>query len=63
MTQHVLSHRRGLELFISALLHMGALCPQCGHGTRRTSKRWAKCKNCGQRIERRELPAPEHASE
>jgi uncharacterized protein (DUF983 family) len=40
----------------SALIFMGEMCPKCGHGTRVTSKRWAKCKKCGERVERRGLP-------
>lgn len=35
------------------LLVMGALSPCCGYGTRKTSKRWARCKKCGGRVELR----------
>ena len=45
-----------LEVFLRALVYKGAMCPKCGHATRVTSKRWAKCKKCGERVERRELP-------
>lgn len=34
------------------LLAMGAMCPQCGSGTRAASKKWAKCKQCGLRVPR-----------
>ena len=54
--EHPLATKQGLELFISALFHVGAMCPKCGFGTRVTSKRWATCKKCGERVERRELP-------
>lgn len=48
-----LSH---LEAFLTVLMLTGAICPKCGHGTRKTSKRWAKCKKCDTRVERFELP-------
>lgn len=32
------------------LLVMGAMCPKCGYGTRKTSKRWARCKRCNERV-------------
>jgi len=51
-----LANEEHLELFLRMLVYTGAACPKCGHGTRRTSKRWAKCKKCGERVERRELP-------
>lgn len=54
--QHPLATERGLGLFIGLLLHMGAMCPKCGFGTRATSKRWAKCKRCGEGAERRAMP-------
>ena len=53
---HPLATERGLELFIGLLFHVGAMCPKCGFGTRVTSKKWAKCKKCGERVERKELP-------
>ena len=56
MREHPLATQQGLELFLAALFHIGAMCPKCGFGTRVTSKRWATCKKCGERIERRELP-------
>lgn len=52
----VLSSESGLAVFIDMLLYKGAMCPKCGFGTRVTSKRWAKCKRCGERVARRELP-------
>jgi len=42
-----------LELFLTILLYEGSLCPECGHSTRATSKRWARCKKCGHRVERK----------
>ena len=56
MRKHPLATESGLELFLTALFHVGAMCPKCGCGTRVTSKRWAKCKKCGERVARRELP-------
>jgi len=37
------------------------MCPKCGFGTRAISKRWARCKRCGARVERRALPSPPEA--
>lgn len=53
--KHVLAHKQGLEMFVGLLCATGAMCPKCGHGTRRTSKRWARCKKCRERVERHEL--------
>ncbi|MFH1184507.1 MAG: hypothetical protein V1755_05650 [Chloroflexota bacterium] len=50
-----------LRAVVGVLAASGAICPKCGHGTRKTSKRWAECKRCGVRVERRELPEPEPA--
>lgn len=44
--------KTGIELMFAMLLHEGAMCPKCGYGTRKTSKRWAKCKKCGERVSR-----------
>lgn len=54
--EHPLATKKGLELMLACMFHVGAMCPKCGFGTRRTSKRWAKCKKCGERVARRELP-------
>ena len=54
--EHPLATKDGLALFLGCLFHVGAMCPKCGFGTRVTSKKWAKCKKCGERVERRELP-------
>lgn len=54
--EHPLATKAGLELFVALLFHTGALCPKCNFGTRVTSKRWSKCKKCGERVERRGLP-------
>ena len=53
ITQHPLAHERGLKLLIGLLLAQGAMCPTCGYGTRVESRRWARCKKCGERVERR----------
>lgn len=49
----VLASRDGIALTLGILFGMGAMCPKCGYGTRVTSKRWAKCKKCGERVARR----------
>ena len=49
--QHPLATVTGLGLVIGFLLRDGAMCPKCGHGTRATSKRWARCKKCGERVQ------------
>lgn len=51
--KHVLAHRDGPALVVGLLVLMGAACTKCGHGTRATSKRWTKCKKCGERVRRR----------
>ena len=52
---HVLAHRVGLGVVLGLLVTSGAMCLKCGYGTRVTSKRWARCKQCGERVERRAL--------
>ena len=47
------ANRSHAELFFLILLHKGDLCPRCGHGTRYTSERWARCKECDERVPRR----------
>jgi len=54
--EHPLATKDGLELFVGLLAYTGALCHKCGFGTRAVSKKWRKCKKCGERVERRELP-------
>lgn len=49
--RYPLATKTGIGLMIVMLLKSGALCPKCGHGTKKTSKRWARCKKCGERIE------------
>lgn len=48
-----LANRNHLGLFCRILLMNGALCPRCGHSTRRTSKHWGRCKKCDERVPRR----------
>ena len=50
--QNPLATMTGLGLVLGILLRDGAMCPKCGHGTRATSKRWARCKKCGERVQR-----------
>lgn len=49
-----LAHRGHLTLFVGLLIADGSLCPKCGHGARRTSKNWARCRRseCGHRFRR-----------
>jgi hypothetical protein len=47
-----LAHKGGITLVFGLLVASGAMCPKCGFGTRVTSKRWARCKQCGERVER-----------
>lgn len=51
-----LANEEHLEVFLRALAYTGAICPKCGFGTRAVSKKWRKCKRCGVKVERRELP-------
>lgn len=50
-----LANKDHLQVFCDILFIIGAICPKCGYGTRRTSKRWARCKKCGERVERHDL--------
>lgn len=45
-----------LKIFVAVLAVTGAMCPKCGFATRKTSKNWAKCKKCGERVARHALP-------
>lgn len=47
-----IASRPGLYLLVAILLQNGSMCPECGHGTRATSKRLARCKACGARVRR-----------
>jgi tRNA(Ile2) C34 agmatinyltransferase TiaS len=49
----VLASIGGMTLVVAHLYATGALCSECGYGTRVTSKRWARCKRCGARVRRR----------
>lgn len=58
-----LSSRHHASLFLGILVALGGMCPKCGHGTRVTSKRWARCKReeCGERVarqDRQDLTSP-----
>ena len=55
MKHSPLATESGIRLFLACLMAQGAMCPKCGHGTSVTSKRWAKCKSCGERVRRNEL--------
>lgn len=50
-----LATKQGLALMLALLVGSGAMCPKCGFGTRATSKRWARCKRCGERVARRPM--------
>ena len=52
MSRYPLATKTGIEMMIAMLLHDGAMCNKCGYGTRVTSKRWARCKKCGERVAR-----------
>ena len=52
---HPLARRDGIAMVFGILLRDGALCHDCGHGTRVTSKRWAVCKHFGARVERKQV--------
>lgn len=58
-----LANKRHLSLVLAIMVASGSMCPKCGHGTRATSKRWAKCKKCGERVPRRSLSEYRNASE
>ncbi len=53
--KHPWAHKDGISTLFEILHAMGAICPKCGYGTRVVSKRFAKCKKCGEKVERREL--------
>lgn len=42
--------RPHFEHLIALLMVNGSMCPKCGHGTRKTSESWRKCKKCGERL-------------
>lgn len=48
----LLATKSGISVVVALLLQSGAMCEQCGFGTRVTSKRWARCKRCGHRNRR-----------
>jgi tRNA(Ile2) C34 agmatinyltransferase TiaS len=52
MRRYPLATKTGIEMMFAMLLHDGAMCPKCGYGTKVTSKRWARCKKCGERVAR-----------
>jgi len=53
---HILSHHARGQIVVSLFYGSGSLCPDCGYGTRVTSKRWCACKRCDRtRIPRRSM--------
>ena len=60
--KHPLATLDGIASIYGILLNMGAMCPKCGHGTRATSRRWARCKTCGERVERGKLEEKNHGN-
>ena len=52
MRRYPLATKTGIELMFAILLNNGSMCPRCGYGTKVTSKRWAICKRCGERVTR-----------
>lgn len=51
---NILASEHGLRAFwIAVLIAEGSMCPKCGMGTYVTSKRWARCKACGELVPRR----------
>lgn len=52
LASHPLASLDGIRCVVVWLLMQGALCPKCGHGTRVTGARWAKCKRCGTKVAR-----------
>jgi uncharacterized protein (DUF983 family) len=50
--KHPFATKTGVEMIVGLLCLTGSMCPKCGYGTRRTSKRWARCKQCGDRVAR-----------
>ena len=61
--EHPLASVQGLSAVLAVLVATGALCPECGHGTRVTSKRWARCTRCGARVPRGSVHYPEEAED
>lgn len=51
MCRYPLATKTGIELMLGYLMANGAMCPKCGYGTRKTSKRWARCKRCNERVQ------------
>lgn len=51
----ILASRDGLALMFTLMVRSGGLCPKCFQGTRVTSERWARCRECGERVERRDM--------
>ena len=56
-SSHPLATEKGFWFTVGILVGMGAMCPDCGHGTRVTSRHWARCKKCGKRVARVPLKA------
>jgi hypothetical protein len=52
LIKHPLAHKNGIDAFFGLMIASGLLCPKCSYATRATSKNWAKCKKCGERVRR-----------
>lgn len=50
--QYPLATKTGIEMMFAMMIYNGDMCHKCGHGTRKTSKNWARCKKCGERVRR-----------
>jgi len=48
-----LARESDLLVFTALMMLAGFQCGACGFGTRVTSKKWARCKRCGTRMQRR----------
>jgi tRNA(Ile2) C34 agmatinyltransferase TiaS len=49
MSPGILATKHGLLTVVALLAGSGSICPDCGYGTRATSKKWAACKKCGRK--------------
>jgi tRNA(Ile2) C34 agmatinyltransferase TiaS len=49
MSPGILATKHGLLTVVALLAGSGSICPDCGYGTRATSKKWTVCKQCGRK--------------